>query len=388
MKKRILIVDDNIENLKVLSKILSDKGYDIRVATDGVQAINSINLEVPDLILLDINMPKMDGYETCRRIKSVKEFKDLPIIFISAMTEILDKITAFNSGGADYIQKPFEVDEVLARVQVHIELKHAKDQLKHMNSTLEKKVSLRTKELENSNEELKIAHNELSVLDTAKTEFLQLLSHELRTPLNGILGFTNILKELVSDDELKEFIDGIELSSKRLEKLSYDALLITELNAHSQDIFISEFNVFELFQIILIDFNKSILEKDIEIIFEPFDKSFSLASDESLLKESFTRIIENAIQFSNNQSNITISLVKTDNSVELSIKDEGQGFPEKMLNNKLSTFTPGNTHIDQNIGVDLYLTNLIITALNGKMLFGNNTNKGAYVKFIFPFVDE
>lgn len=380
----ILIVDDNTENLKVLSNILTQDGYDIRVAMDGLQALESLMLETPALILLDINMPNMDGYQTCEEIKKIDDLKDIPVLFISAMTEVLNKVVAFGVGGADYIQKPFEIEEVLARVKAHIELKSARDQLKNLNDKLEQKVADRTQELHETNLKLQDANKELLVLDKAKTEFLQMLSHELRTPLNGILGFMDLLKELNSDDELNDIISGIELSSHRLEKLSYDALLITRLNSHKHDVYLSNVKLSELIADLLEKAQENIKEKNISVSLGSFDNSTILKTDLDLLKDSIERILDNAIHFTRPESNIFIETKRINEQLIISIIDEGDGFPDKILNSKLSAFSPGKEHIDQNVGVDLYLVDLIISALNGKIEFGNTPGKGAYVNFIFP----
>lgn len=135
----ILIVDDNPENLKIVSSILEKGGYKTRVAVNGSKALQSITVFVPELILLDIQMPEMDGYETCRHIKSDPELTDIPVIFMSAMTEIFDKVMAFEVGGVDYIQKPYQVDEILMRVHTHLQLSKVHKEQKLLNLDLYKK---------------------------------------------------------------------------------------------------------------------------------------------------------------------------------------------------------------------------------------------------------
>ena len=136
----ILIVDDNTSNIKLLVNILSYEGYRTRTALNGLQALESIEAEAPDLILLDIQMPKLNGYETCAKLKVDDRFKHIPVIFISAMTETFNKVLAFDSGGSDYIQKPFDPDEVLARVRTHLELSKSKAELESVNTVLYKQL--------------------------------------------------------------------------------------------------------------------------------------------------------------------------------------------------------------------------------------------------------
>ncbi len=118
----IVIVDDQPNNLRVLSGILQQAGYKVRPALDGEVALKSIKSSPPDLVLLDIRMPEMDGYEVCRRLKSDAQTRDIPVIFISALQDMEDKLSAFRVGGVDYVAKPFQMEEVLARVQAHLKL--------------------------------------------------------------------------------------------------------------------------------------------------------------------------------------------------------------------------------------------------------------------------
>ena len=123
-KADILVVDDTRDNLRLLSKLLIEHGYYVRPVSDGKRAILAIQDQLPDLILLDIMMPGMDGYEVCRRFKSQEVTCDIPIIFLSALNDTFDKVKAFEIGGVDYITKPFQAEEVLARVKIHVGLNH------------------------------------------------------------------------------------------------------------------------------------------------------------------------------------------------------------------------------------------------------------------------
>ena len=115
----ILLVDDNATNLSILVKSLSEAGYKVRVAQDGESAIAQIPYAKPDLILLDVMMPGIDGFETCRRLKAVPETQAIPVIFITALSDVFDKVKGFQVGAVDYITKPFEIEEALVRVSTH-----------------------------------------------------------------------------------------------------------------------------------------------------------------------------------------------------------------------------------------------------------------------------
>ncbi|MBF0379891.1 MAG: response regulator [Magnetococcales bacterium] len=148
----ILVVDDNLDNLKLLKNVLMEHDYQVNFAKNGTSALLAIEAEPPDLILLDVRMPDMDGYEVCKRLKSIPELCDIPIIFISGQHELSEKIKAFSIGGVDYLTKPFELEEVLARVKTHLTINSLKKQLLKANEELEEKILIRTKELQVSEE--------------------------------------------------------------------------------------------------------------------------------------------------------------------------------------------------------------------------------------------
>jgi len=134
----ILVVDDTHDNLRLLSKLLIENGYYVRPVSDGKRALSAIQNQLPDLILLDIMMPGMDGYEVCRHLQADERTRNIPIIFISALNEIIDKVKAFSIGGRDYISKPFQEEEVLARIKTHLTIRKLQKRLEEQNEKLQK----------------------------------------------------------------------------------------------------------------------------------------------------------------------------------------------------------------------------------------------------------
>ncbi|MFE1747035.1 EAL domain-containing protein [Coleofasciculus sp. H7-2] len=179
-KEDILIVDDTPENLRFLSTLLMKQGYSIRKALSGQMALTAVQTVAPDLILLDIMMLSMDGYEVCEKLKADPETAAIPVIFLSALSEAFDKVKAFSVGGADYITKPFQFEEVLARVQNQLELRAAKIQNQQLNAQLEERVKERTLQLEVANQELRREINERMLLQE------QLLKMALYDNLTGL----------------------------------------------------------------------------------------------------------------------------------------------------------------------------------------------------------
>ncbi len=132
----VLIVDDNPQNLQVLGNIMEKNGYEAALALDGPQALEYLMGESPDLILLDVMMPEMDGYQVCERIKASNKTRDIPVIFLTAKTSIDDVVKGFEAGAVDYVTKPFTPAELLARVKTHIELKRARDEIRTLRGII------------------------------------------------------------------------------------------------------------------------------------------------------------------------------------------------------------------------------------------------------------
>jgi PleD family two-component response regulator len=144
----ILIVDDTPDNLRFLSQTLSDRGYKVRSVIDGQMALTVARSAFPDLILLDIKMPDLDGYEVCQLLKADQQTRAIPVIFLSALDEALDKVKAFGVGGVDYITKPFQLEEVFTRIENQLRLLSTQKQLQQLNAELEQRVFQRTVQLE------------------------------------------------------------------------------------------------------------------------------------------------------------------------------------------------------------------------------------------------
>ena len=160
--RRVLAIDDTPANLEVLLKLLEAQGFDVRVATSGEEALECVPQANPDIILLDVTMPGIDGYETCRRLKAMPDLEEVPVIFLTARTDLEGIVTGFEAGGADYVTKPFQQEELLARLKGHLErallrqrLAEANQQLATANERLEEQVRARTAELNRSVEELR-----------------------------------------------------------------------------------------------------------------------------------------------------------------------------------------------------------------------------------------
>ncbi len=182
----ILIVDDTPMNQRLLSHVLNQSGYQTRIASTGKQAIEAVRQAHPDLVLLDIMMPEMTGYDVCEQLKADPATRNIPVVFLSALDATEDKVRAFTVGGVDYITKPFQIEEVLARVETHLSLQALRRQLQVANKDLEQKL-----------DELQARNAELDA-------FAHTVAHDLKNPLSTVLGFAHILAQRPEMFETKE----------------------------------------------------------------------------------------------------------------------------------------------------------------------------------------
>ncbi|MEM6753510.1 MAG: EAL domain-containing protein [Cyanobacteria bacterium P01_C01_bin.38] len=196
----ILIIDDTPDNLRILSSILAKVGYKVRKALNSEMAFRACQTQLPDLILLDIMMPEVDGYEVCQRFKANSATADIPIIFITALDDILDKVKAFNVGGVDYITKPFEFAEVIVRVKNQLKLRSAQLEVLKLNNRLEERVKQRTLELENALKKLKI---EIHSRQELQSKLLESALRDALTSLPNRVFFLDRLEKVLNRAKLE-----------------------------------------------------------------------------------------------------------------------------------------------------------------------------------------
>ncbi len=211
----ILIVDDTPANLRLLAQMLTEQGYKVRPVPNGRLALNAVKAAHPDLILLDIKMPDMDGYAVCERLKADSQTADIPVIFISAMDQTQDKLKAFAAGGVDYVTKPFQLDEVLARVRTHLDLRRLQTELQSANVELERQL----RELQARNEEL--------------DAFAHTVAHDLKNPLASIVGYTDLVVEnfdaLVKEGKVITYLEYVLESSNKMDAIIDELLMLSSV---------------------------------------------------------------------------------------------------------------------------------------------------------------
>jgi two-component system sensor histidine kinase/response regulator len=372
---KILLVDDVPQNIQVLGSFLSDLKYHLSYATSAMEALRLVKINQYDLILLDVMMPEMDGFSLCTELKSMSDVSEVPIIFISARTDNESILKGFQMGGVDYITKPFNSHELIARVKTHVELRSQKMMLKNMNSRLEEMVNIRT-------EELRKANTQLMKLDDAKNNFLQLISHELRTPLNNITLLLDVLKLKLVDERYNNYIIRIEDSMRRLIEFSELALMITSLSASiNKQLNWNKILAKDLFDNILQKNSDFVIEKDIQICNTLEVSDISFMGEYFLIEKCFDIVVNNSIKYSDYGGSVYISAEKRGAYFVFKIKDEGCGFEESAMDGFFTAFSVGQIdNHQQGFGLSLRLLNMIVSAHFGKVEIENNEDgKGACV---------
>jgi two-component system sensor histidine kinase/response regulator len=321
---RIMAVDDHPANLRLLEDMLLQRGHQVHSFPRGRMALAAAAKDPPDLILLDVNMPEMDGYEVCEQLKADDKLSHIPVIFLSALDETTDKVKALRSGGVDYVSKPFQVEEVLARVETHLELHRLQQVLELQNDRLEEIVTSRTRELAE-------AHARLTVLDQAKSHFLSLISHELRTPLNGLLGVGDlILCELEPGPQSAELHELFEQSRQRLLSIIDDALLLTQIEVEGETFATTPVSLRAALTRAVDEVNEFAKLRQVRI--EPSPENLGLVlGEEDLIVRALRALLETAVKFSTAGEAVGLDFQAASDSVCVLIDSHGLTIPAPLL---------------------------------------------------------
>lgn len=315
----ILIVDDTPANLDTISTVLNDAGYEIAVATSGEKALQLLERQSPDLILLDVRMPGIDGFETCLRIKANPKTCDIPVIFMTSLIDVNNKIQGFNCGAVDYISKPFQEQEILARVKTHINL-HL------LTQNLEQQVAHQTASL-------RTAIEALGEVNISKKSFLSTMSQEIRLPINEILRLTEQLQEKRSGTLNAEQVDDlakIERNGNHILTLINNTLKLANIESGQLKLDLDPIDIEELCKSCLAAIKPLADKKNIELIFNTEPNLPMISIDERHIRQAIVNLLNNAIKFTSVGS-VTLSVttaVLTDRAntcVRIAVADTGIG---------------------------------------------------------------
>ncbi len=353
-RETILIVDDTPANLRVLSRMLIKRGYKVCAAINGARALEAVQANLPNLILLDIMMPNMDGYEVCRRLKAGEQSRDIPVIFISALNETKNKLEAFTAGGVDYVTKPFQAKEVLARVETHLALRRLQKSLQQ----------------------------EIAELDS----FAHTVAHDLKNPLCNIIGYADLLSESIkAGDKMPEknllFVMQIVKGAQKMDSIIKSLLLLAGVRKQKV-----EFKSLDMANIILEIQHRlaAMIQKYQAEIILP-DSWPTVRGYGPWVEEIWANYISNAIKYGGRPPRLEVgATAQDDGAVRCWVRDNGSGLsPEEQVR----LFTPferlGQVQLEGH-GLGLSIAIRIAEKLGGRVGVESELGQGSVFWFILP----
>ncbi|MEZ2300858.1 MAG: response regulator [Microcoleus sp.] len=389
----ILIVDDTPENLQVLSATLLDRGYKVRGVINGKMAIRAAKSGSPDLILLDIKMPEMNGYEVCAKLKADGQTSEIPIIFISALDEVLDKVKAFQIGGVDYITKPFQVEEVLARVEHQLTIKRLQKEIIDRNNQLQQEIVERKK-----------AEEKAAAASQAKSQFVANMSHELRTPLNAILGFSQVMSRdsLLSNENI-ENLRIINRSGQHLLELINDVLDLSKIEAGIVALDESSFDLYQVLDTLEEMFQIKAETKNLHLKFSVQSQVPQyIKTDEKKLRVCLINLLGNSIKFTENGGEIllrvgleTVPFQSEETEIDsnsisnercvifFEVQDTGVGIAAEEMETLFNAFvqTEAGKKAADGTGLGLNITKKYVEIMGGNIEVSSILGEGTTFKF-------
>jgi len=387
MKKfNILVIDDNVRNMVSLQEVLVANDFVVKTTPNGKDGLKILTEESIDLVFIGAEMARKSGYQTCQAIKSNPGMRGTPVIFIISSDELIFVKEIYESGGDDYISKPFVWGELLMKARIHLELKYSREMSRNMNQILEAKVAQRTFELEESLKKLGEAKKELELLSIAKSEFLNLISHEIRTPLNGIMGSLALIGRYQYTEEVNRYFSLLDTSVKRLEKFSNTILEASTLRLKGEKALRKlEIDIVSVIKQAIDESAKKFSEKGIDIILQNDAVNSSIKGDHKFLLKSFSAVLDNSLKFSPKEGKVEIKISNVDDGfVKVTIADDGKGFSKIAMDNIYKPLSNLEAHFDQNTGMGLHLAKLVVDAHAGFISAGNREPKGALIQIVLP----
>lgn len=352
----VLIVDDTVENLRLLASMLEKCGYDARPVTSGKDALEAMSYDIPDLVLLDVAMPEMDGFEVCLRIKAKPEWHDVPVIFLTALTQVEDRVTGFSVGGVDYVTKPFHVDEVTARVASQIALRRAR-------------------------QDLASSLVELQALEKLRDELAQMIVHDMRGLLNVVIANLDMARRALTGQVGEDVSDALN-AAHAVNRMANTVLDVSRLEEGKMPVHREPTNL-------------TALAEETARIFGAVDRTRTIRCvapgpvlancDADLVRRVFENLVGNAVKHTPAGGTVTIDVKPADNGVRVSVQDDGRGVPDEIRATLFEKFAAARKESKQHsAGLGLAFCKLAVEAHGGAITVAPGEPKGSVFSFTIP----
>jgi signal transduction histidine kinase len=320
----VLIVDDTPANVRVLAEYLDGHGFNVTVAQDGEEGLERARFGRPDLVLLDAMMPGWDGFETCRRLKADPATSAIPVIFMTALSEVGDKVRAYEAGGVDYITKPFHAEEVLARVNTHLALRNMQRQLQERNEALLRDV----RERERAEQVLAERSRELARSNAELERMAYIASHDLQEPLRMVASYVQLLERRYMgqlDADAHEFIGFAVDGARRMQALIDDLLTISRVDTKGRPL--QRVELGEALDAALRSLRIAIDERNAKVQADPLP---AVLGDAAQLTQVFQNLLSNAVKFCQASAPLVEISARRDGAQwRICVRDNGIGVPEE-----------------------------------------------------------
>lgn len=370
-KRLILIVDDVAENLQVLAGHLTEAGYEVMAANNGPRAVALARNRRPDLILLDIMMPVMDGFAVCRELKADRDTLDVPVIFITARTETNDVIEGFKLGAVDYITKPFKSPELLARVRTHLELKAARDTIVANNRELER-LSARLQK-----------HN------ADKNRFIGIVSHDIRGAFGNVISVSGMLTDghPIEPEEAAALLTDIGIEAEHMTALAENLLNIDAIERQEIRPKQERVPTEDVLKFVLKSHRMASRAKRLTFV-TACDRS-DIKGDQTLCRQVLTNFVSNAVKYSSPGSTIWLTLQREpgDTWVRISVRDEGPGLTaddQRQLFTAYTRLSSKATAAEHSVGLGLAIVKTMVVAMGGSVQCDSHPGQGATFSALLP----
>lgn len=372
-KHRVLVVDDEELNVRFLSTFLTRKGFIVDVATRGTEALEQIDRVMPDVVLLDVMMPDMDGFEVCRFLRQNPQTKLLPVVMVTALHSIEDEVRALEVGADDFLPKPINNLELMARLRSLLRIKALHDELKASKLELEQK------------------NKELIELQGFRDSLTQMIIHDLKNPLTGIMGCTEILMMMSEemDDRQKTIIKKLDESATTMLRMITDMLDISRLEEKKVKLKKQAFNIRELFEFSLSEFAFLMQKNRLRGRIETEGDNMTVEADKDMIQRVISNLLHNAIKHSLPDNEIVLKATRDAQAhrMYVCVQDFGEGIAPEYHEKIFEKFAQADLKklgLKTDRGLGLTFCKLAVESHDGKIWVESDIGKGSQFKFYLP----